>query len=115
MATPTQTLGALLERTTVEDHDEVLKACNITLRQSTNNLKAQHVKIVALIKTDRYDYALRVLQEGGNQLKKVAQLEHVYVLYKLGQLEEACKLAKQINYNRGARHVEAQSVSIPWS
>ena len=112
MAAQTKTLRTLLQRTTIEDHDEILKACDATLKQSKNDLEAQHVKVVALIKTDCYDDALRILQEGGNQLKKKAQLEHAYVLYKLGHLEEARKLATQISSNRGAKHVEAQSVSI---
>ena len=111
MAAQTQTLKALLKRVTIEDHYEILKACNVTLKQSKNDLDAQHIKIVALIKTDRYDDALHVLQESGSQLKKKAQLEHAYVAYKLGQLDEACKIARQINHSRGARHVEAQSVS----
>ena len=110
MAAGNQTLGDLLKRSTLDDHDEVLKACNAALKLSKGDLYSQYVKVIALLKSDRYDDALRVLEEGGDKLKKKAQLEHAYALYKLGQLEEASELAKATNDNRGAKHVEAQAV-----
>lgn len=118
MAAQNRTLGDLLKRSTIDDHDEVLKACNTALKQSKGDLEVQYVKVIALLKSDHYDDALRVLEEGGDTLKKKAQLEHAYALYKLGQLEEASELAKDINDNRGAKHVEAQavrtSIQRPW-
>lgn len=112
MAAGNQTLGGLLRRSTIVDHDEVLKTCNAALKQSKEDSDVNHVKIIALLKSDRYDDALHALEEGGDKVKKRAQLEHAYALYKLGQLEEASELAKNIKDNRGAKHVEAQAVRI---
>ena len=110
MASAPQTLSALLKRATIDDHEAVLKACNLELRQSKGNLEAQHHKCVALLKLDRYDDALRVLEEGGDLLKEKAQLERAYALYKIGELVEAKTIAGAITNHRGARHIEAQAV-----
>ena len=112
MATPAKTLSALLQRSTIDDHEEILKACNHSLKQSKNDLDTQHVKVVALLKLDRYEDALRVLEEGGDKLKGKAAVERAYALYKIGELAEATKIAKSVTENRGARHVEAQAVRI---
>ena len=114
MATPAKTLSALLQRTTIDDHEEVLKACNASLKLSRGDLELQHVKFVALLKLDRYDDALRVLEEGGDRLKSKVPTERAYALYKIGDLEEAKSLAKSISNERGARHVEAQAVCAPF-
>lgn len=65
---------------------------------------------MALLKLDRYDDALRVLEEGGNNLKQRARFERAYALYKVGDLEQAKNIAGSIEDERGARHVEAQAV-----
>lgn len=113
MSTPTKTLSALLQRTSIDDHEEVLKACNASLKFSKGDLESQHAKFVALLKLDRYDDALRVLEEGGDRLKSRVPTERAYALYKAGDFEEAKNLAKQISGDRGARHVEAQAVCAP--
>lgn len=112
MATPAKTLSALLQRTLIDDHEEVLKACNASLKQSKADLQLQHVKFVALLKLDRYDDALRVLEEGGDRLKQRVPTERAYALYKVGEFEEAKNIAKGVSEERGARHVEAQAVCI---
>ena len=103
------TLSVMLSRTTIEDHDEILKACDATLKESKGDFKAQFVKVIALIKEDRYADALRVLEDGGDQIKVRARLEHAYVLYKIGRQEEARQLVHGLNNNRGAKHLEAQA------
>ena len=113
MAVPAKTLSALLQQTSIEDHEEVLKACNAPLKQSKGDLELQHVKLVALLKLDRYDDALRVLEEGGDRLKARVPTERAYALYKVGDFDEAKTLAKSISDERGARHVEAQAVCVP--
>lgn len=110
MATPAKALTALLQRTSIEDHEEVLKACNASLKISKGDLELQHVKFVALLKLDRYDDALRVLEEGGDRLKPRVPIERAYALYKIGEFEEAKDLARSVSEERGARHVEAQAV-----
>ena len=110
MATTSYSLSALLKQTTIDDHEAILKECNISLKQAKGDLQIQHIKFVALLKLDRYDDALRVLEEGGNNLKQKARFEHAYALYKVGDLEQANKIAESIEDERGARHVEAQAV-----
>lgn len=110
MAAIDPSLSALLKRTTIEDHEEVLRSCNTLLKQSKNDLDVQHVKIVALLNLDRFEDAIRVLEAGGDRLKEKARLELAYALYKVGDLEEAKVVASSVTDDRGARHVEAQAV-----
>lgn len=112
MATASHSLSALLKQTTIDDHEAILKACNISLKQSKGDLELQHTKFVALLKLDRYDDALRVLEEGGDNLKQKVRFERAYALYKVGELEQANAIAESIVNDRGARHVEAQAVCI---
>lgn len=112
MASRRQSLSALLQQTTIDDHDEILKACNALLKQSKNDAGTLHTKVVALLKLDRYEDALQVLIDAGPALENEAQLENSYALYKTGQLSEARHIAKGITTNRGARHVEAQAVCV---
>lgn len=112
MAAPAKSLSALLERSSIGDHEAVLKACDTSLKDSEKDTDLQHFKCVALLKLDRYGDALSVLERGGDQLKKRAAIERAYALYKVGELSEARKVAKSITDDRGARHVEAQAVRI---
>ncbi len=97
-----KTLSALLQSATIDDHEEVLQACNTSLKQSKKDPGVQHVKVVALLKLDRYD-----------ELKNKAGVERAYALYKIGKLVEAKEIVTGIVNDRGARHVEAQAVRIP--
>lgn len=112
MATVNQALLALLKRTTIDDHEEVLKACNFAIKQSKGDLQAQHARVVALLKLDRYDDAVHAFDGAGEELKESARLEYAYALYKTGELEEARRIVKSVPGNRGARHLEAQVVRI---
>ena len=109
MAATTPDLSSLLKRTTIDDHEAVLKACNATLKQSKTDLDAQHVKVVALLKLDRFDDALQALDAGGSGLQERACFERAYALYKTGKLEEANSIAESIIKARGAKHVQAQA------
>ncbi|MCJ1389373.1 Signal recognition particle core component [Xylographa bjoerkii] len=109
MATAVPALSTLLKKTTIVDHDEVLSAANAELKQSKSDVNAQRAKVVALLQLDRYDDAVHVFEEAGNKLKKTAQLEYAYALYKSGKLEQAQDIAQEIRENRGARHLEAQT------
>lgn len=103
-------ISALLQRSTIDDHEEVIKACNAVLKKSKHDLDALHVKTVALLKLDRFEDAIRVIEEGGDALKKRIPLEWSYALYKVGKLEDAIKLAASVGTGRGGKHVEAQAV-----
>ncbi|KXS95705.1 hypothetical protein AC578_10767 [Pseudocercospora eumusae] len=101
-------LTSLLKQTNIDDDEQVLQAANAALKQSKGNLEANHVKVVALLKLDRFEDALKALDAGGETLKEIASLEHAYALYKSGSPEAAAELAKK-GTQRGSKHVEAQS------
>ncbi|KAK2755044.1 Signal recognition particle core component [Arachnomyces sp. PD_36] len=109
MAQTTKSLSALLQRATIDDDEEVLQTCNSVLAKSKGDLEAQHVKVIALLNLDRFEDALRVIEEGGDTLKGRASLEWAYALYKVGRLEEAVDVAAKSAAGRGAKHVEAQA------
>jgi len=102
-------LSSLLGQSTINDHEEVLKAANVALQKSGKDIEAQHVKVVALLKLDRFDEALRALEHGGDKLKERARLEYAYALYKAGKPVDAARIAKGDGQARGVRHVEAQA------
>ena len=99
----------MLQKTSLDDHSEVLKLCNAALKRSKSDLEAQHVKAVALLRLDRYEEALHHFEESGATLKEKSPLEYAYTLYKTGRLEEAAKVASSVGASRGAQHVEAQA------
>lgn len=105
-----QSLNSLLQRATIDDHEEVLASANAALAKSKSDLRAQHVKVVALSKLDRYEDSLRVFEEGGDALKETAALEYAYALYKCGRLDEAIDTVSRFASGRGASHLEAQAV-----
>ncbi|GAB7360229.1 hypothetical protein MBLNU230_g7989t1 [Neophaeotheca triangularis] len=108
MAASVPALSSLLQRTDIEDHEEVLRAANAALKKSGGDLEAQHVKAVALLKLDRFEDALNVFKGGSDKLKQQASLEYAYALYKTGSAKEAAQVASKANA-RGLRHVEAQA------
>lgn len=105
-----QVLSSLLQRATIDDHEEVIQSCNEALAKSKSDLHAQHIKIIALLKLDRFEDALRVFETGGDALKERAGLEYGYVLYKCGHLERASEALSHAGSSRGASHLEAQVV-----
>ncbi|KAL5046792.1 hypothetical protein BDW71DRAFT_59404 [Aspergillus fruticulosus] len=105
----TQSLSSLLSRASIDDHEEVLRSCDAVLTKSRSDTQAQHVKVVALLKLDRYEDCLRVFEEGGDILKKKAALEYGYALYKTGHPEAAIDVVSSLAGDRGARHLEAQA------
>ncbi|KAF7712617.1 Uncharacterized protein PECH_003001 [Penicillium ucsense] len=103
-----QSLSSLLERATIDDHEEVLNSCNEALKKSKNDQTAQHIKAIALLKLDRFDDALRVFEGAGDALKTTASVEYAYTLYKCGKLEKALDIVTSSGAGRGAQHLEAQ-------
>ncbi len=106
----TQSLGSLLSRASIDDHEEVLRSCDAALAKSKSDIQAQHVKVVALLKLDRYEDCLRVFEDGGDKLKQKAALEYGYALYKTGNPDMAIDVVSSLTDDRGARHLEAQAV-----
>ena len=105
-------LASLLRQTTLDDHEEILKASNGVLKKSKTDLEAQHAKLVALLKLDRYEDALRWLDQAGDKLRDRAPFEEAYALYKVGRFRDAEKLTGRLSRHesRGVQHVEAQTV-----
>lgn len=106
---PAAALSALLRSSSIEDHDEILKAANAAIKANKNDLGHQHTRVVALLKLDRFDDALRSIAEGGDSLEKACVLEKAYALYKTGKLDEATSvLEASSSTDRGFQHVAAQ-------
>src|SRR6185436_4954037 len=101
-------LPSLLKNLDLTDNAQVLKAATAAIKQSKSDTTAQHVRIVALLKLDRFDDALRAFEEAGEALKSTAPLEWAYTLYKAGRLQEAKDVAED-GSGRGMEHVFAQA------
>ena len=106
-------MSGLLQQTSGIDHEEVLKACNATLKTSPHDIEVLQTKAVALLNLERYDDALRILDHGGQDLQHRTRFEKAYALYKTGELDAAKELSKSILDSIGAKHVEAQAASVP--
>lgn len=105
----TADLTSLLRKTQITSHDEVLKAANNAIKKSKADTTAHHARVVALLKLDRYEDAVRAFDEAGAQLKDSARVEYAYALYKAGDLEKAEQVAKGGDKSRGLKHVLAQT------
>ena len=108
MATTTPLLAGLLQKATIDDHDEILRASNAALKKSSADTQAQNVQIIALIKLDRFDEALKFFEQTGSSLKTRIPVEYAYVLYKTAQLQAASDVVAKAE-GRGALHLEAQA------
>jgi signal recognition particle subunit SRP72 len=106
---PSANLSSLLNSTGIDDHEEILKQANADLKKDKYNQDALHIRVVALLKLDRFEDALRALDDGGHKLAERCILEKAYALYKTGQLDEAAKIVEGSDTkSRGIRHVAAQ-------
>ncbi|KAH8174279.1 putative TPR-like repeat domain-containing protein [Sarocladium implicatum] len=106
---PVATLNSLLRSTTIVDDEEILKAANAAIKDNKTDLNSHRVRLVALLKLDRFDDALRALDDGGDKLSSQCVLERVYALYKTGRLDEATQLLQSSGrQERSFRHVAAQ-------
>ncbi|KAI0169443.1 hypothetical protein GGR52DRAFT_466625 [Hypoxylon sp. FL1284] len=112
MAQPAATLTSLLRASTIQDDDEILKAANLAIKSSKNDINAQHTRVTALLKLDRFDDALRAIAEGGDVLAQECVFEKSYALYKQGQLQDADQTLKTASApsdsSRAFRHLAAQ-------
>ncbi|KAL6408047.1 signal recognition particle protein [Ilyonectria robusta] len=120
---PAAALSALLRASSIKDHDEILKAANAAIKVDKTDVASQHTRIVALLKLDRFDDALRAIAEGGTKLNALCVLEQAYALYKTSNLEDAtaalqaaglekrsfCHVAAQVAY-RAERFDDARAI-----
>jgi len=106
---PAAALSALLRSSTIHDHEEYLKAANAALKANKSDITSQHTRVVALLSLDRFEDALRAIDEGGDKLAEQCVLEKTYALYKIGKLEEATALLESAGEKgRGLEHLAAQ-------
>lgn len=112
MSNPAATLASLLRTATIQDHDEVLKLANAAIKASKNDIDAHHTRVVALLKLDRFDDALRAIAEGGHVLEAKCSFEKAYALYKTSHLQEAWETAEKAPSAQATarpfRHLRAQ-------
>ncbi|ORY71549.1 uncharacterized protein BCR38DRAFT_330549 [Pseudomassariella vexata] len=109
MSTAAANLASLLRASSIDDHEEVLKAANAAIKASKSDLEAQHTRVVALLKLDRFEDALRAIAEGGDKLEQECIVEKTYALYKSGQLSDATKVLESAPLSsRALRHLAAQ-------
>ncbi|ERT02382.1 signal recognition particle subunit SRP72 [Sporothrix schenckii 1099-18] len=115
MAAAVNALNSLLRGASIDDHEEALKLANAAIGNGTagsaspEQLTALHAKVVALLKLDRFDDALRTVAAGGDALAARTVLERAYALYKTGDLDAAAALAaSQGASHRALKHVAAQ-------
>jgi signal recognition particle subunit SRP72 len=102
-------LSSLLNSSTLDDHEESLKQANAAIKKNKTNQDAQHRRVVALLKLDRFEDALDALKEGGEGLAARCVLENAYALYKTGRLEEAAAVVRgQSSDLPGIKHIAAQ-------
>ncbi|KPM43550.1 hypothetical protein AK830_g3022 [Neonectria ditissima] len=106
---PAAALSALLRASSIQDHDEILKAANAAIKANKSDFVSQQTRIVALLKLDRFDDALRAIAEGGTKLNALCLLEQAYGLYKTGKLDEATTILQSIGLaKRSFGHMAAQ-------
>lgn len=106
-------LTSLLARAIIDDHTEALEIADAAISASKNpDLTAQHTKVVALLRLERYDDALRVIASAGTALESRCTLEKAYALYRTGALDEAAALLQAAHDDddapRPVRHLAAQ-------
>jgi signal recognition particle subunit SRP72 len=112
MSAPPQDLAALLRQTHISSHEDILKAANASLKKSKSDATAQRTRVVALLKLDRFEDALRAFDEGGDSLKEQCALEYAYALYKCGELDRAREVSQKHATDgvRGILHIAGQIV-----
>ncbi|SPN98853.1 related to signal recognition particle 72 kDa protein [Cephalotrichum gorgonifer] len=107
---PTATLNALLKAASIDDHEEILNTATAALKSSPTDVNLRYAQVVALLKLDRFDDALRAIETAGADLQQTCGLERAYALYKTGKLAEAREVLRPAVSAklRGALHLDAQ-------
>jgi signal recognition particle subunit SRP72 len=111
MASSTKTLTQLLAQTSIDDHDELLRSANASIKKNKTDLEAQHARTAALLHLDRFEDAVKVFEDVKG-LQDKATFEYAYALYKTGNAAKAVEVAQGagVDTSRGMQHVLAQAV-----
>ncbi|KAK6543839.1 Signal recognition particle core component [Orbilia ellipsospora] len=108
-------LAVLLQNLSLDepqDHEEILRHANNILK---NNSDPQTLKtrVVALIKLERYDEAIKSIEQAGGSASTGLGFEHAYCLYKQGNLEGALAISAEglptERRQRALKHLHAQA------
>ncbi|KAF3924938.1 hypothetical protein ABW21_db0208823 [Orbilia brochopaga] len=106
-------LAVLLKSLSLEDaqdHEEILRTANNILK-SNSDLQTLKTRIVALIKLERYDEAIKSIEQAGSSAG--LELEHAYCLYKQGDLDKALSISPDgtstERRQRALKHLHAQA------
>ncbi|KAK5069561.1 Signal recognition particle subunit SRP72 [Lithohypha guttulata] len=102
------TLASLFKKSTIDDPAEALKACEATLRETSDDSQAQQTKAVALLKLERYQDALQYFEQTASLQGSIPEV-YAYCLYRAGKFEEAVKVASAVEDSRGAHHITLQA------
>ena len=106
---PAAAVSALLRSASIQDHEELLKTANAAIKGNKTDVTSQHTRVVALLHLDRFDDALRAIDDGGVKLEATCTLEKAYALYKSGRLDDAAAFIKSVGLKeRSFSHVAAQ-------
>ncbi|KAH7110576.1 hypothetical protein B0J11DRAFT_573429 [Dendryphion nanum] len=108
MSASVKTLASLLAQTSLEDHDEILKAANAAIKKSKTDIDAHHAKVVALLHLDRYEDAVKVFEDIPS-LQEKARFEYAYALYRSGNAGKAVEVAAVDDSSRAMKHVLGQA------
>lgn len=101
-------LATLLKKSTLDDHDALLKASNQALSASSNDSQAQQVKAIALVKLDRHEEALQHFEKYKDIQQSLPEA-FAYVLYKNDKFTEAVAALSDTKDSRGAEHIRLQA------
>ncbi|KAF2674266.1 hypothetical protein BT63DRAFT_408469 [Microthyrium microscopicum] len=108
MSAPRQDLASLLKQTNLNDHSEILKAANASLKKSKSDITAHHARLIALLLLERYDDAAKVAQDDSPKLKQ-STWEWLYAGYQKDDLDHATLKSPQ-DQPRGLLHLRAQAL-----
>ena len=109
---PNSRLIKLLASTNITDDSEAYEIATAAVQVNINDQFAHHTRIVALLKLDRFQDVIRVLEHAPSKIQHVCRLEKAYALYKLGSLTSAYHVLESLQANnnseRGVNHLAAQ-------
>ncbi|ROV87518.1 hypothetical protein VSDG_09921 [Cytospora chrysosperma] len=107
----------------IDDHDEALEIADAAIAASKNpDPTAQHTKVVALLRLERYDDALRAIASAGTALEARCTLEKAYALplrhvaaqvaYRAERFDEAAALYAGLMEDAGAAAAAGETTDL---
>ncbi|KAJ1919915.1 Srp72p [Mycoemilia scoparia] len=94
-----------------QEYDEIPRQCDKVLELEPNDQDALKIKVVALIRLERYDGAVKVIDYIRSKNINIPggfRFENAYCLFRLNKYEEAESILKQMKKSDRVQHLEAQ-------